>query len=108
MSPILAWLVGTARAANPIISIPSKTVNSAANAGPADLASRIVDILSALAYPLAFAGIIYTAYILVTASGSPDGWTKAKKNLSYILTGFFLIFGAVMFVRLLRNVILTG
>jgi hypothetical protein len=109
MNPLVSWLVATAQAATvPSIGLPQGQLSStAANTGIAALANRVVDTLSSLAYPLAFAAIVYTAYVLITAGSSPDGWTKAKKNISYIVIGFFLIFGAVLFVRLLRSIILT-
>jgi hypothetical protein len=106
---ILSWLVGTAQAANPDLStLPQGNLSNAANSGVGALANRIIDTLSFLAYPLAFAAIVYTAYVLITAGNSPDGWTKAKKNVSFILIGFFLIFGAIIFIRLLHSVILSG
>ena len=109
MFPFISWLIGTAYAANPSLTgLPQGPLDNSAGTGLTALANRIVDTLSFLAYPLAFAAIVYTAYVLITAGNSPDGWTKAKKNISYIVIGFFLVFGAVLFIKLLHSVILTG
>jgi len=100
------WLVGTALAdtASQSLngSIQTGTVTSAA-----DLANRLQSVLTLLAWPLAFAAVLYTAYILLTAGGTPDGWTKAKKNLVNVLIGFFLIFAANIFVSLLHSLLLS-
>lgn len=62
-----------------------------------NFAERIYHILTQLAYPLAFAAIIYTAYILLTSLGKPEGYERAKKNLIYLVTGI----GLIVFTRIL-------
>lgn len=55
------------------------------------IANRIANILTALAYPLAFAGIIYSVYMLIANSGNPDALKTTKKNIGYIMGGIFIL-----------------
>jgi hypothetical protein len=80
------------------LSIPTGTIKGNANDLPGLLATRIYHILTNLAYPLAFVGIIYSAYLLLTSMGSPEAYAKTKKNIIYITTGIALIvFTAILF-----------
>ena len=55
--------------------------------------------LTALAYPLAFAAILYTAYLLIMSGGKPDGFATVKKNIVFVTTGLFLIIFAVIICK---------
>lgn len=70
------------------------------------LANRIVQTLEAVAYPLAIAGIVYSAYVLITSVGNPDALKTAKKNIMYILTGVFLVVFALSIVNAIRYIML--
>jgi len=108
METLLHWLVGTALA-NEVSStnqaLGNNTISTSQIASASDLANRVLSILTFLAFPLTLAGIIYTAYLLLTSQGNPDAWTKAKKNISYILIGFVLIYGAVIILYALRSIL---
>jgi len=64
------------------------------------LATRIAAILTALAYPIAFIGIIYTVYLLIANSGNPDAMKTTKKNIGYIAGGIFFFMLAVVIFNL--------
>jgi len=74
------------------------------NALPTNLANHILDFLTRVAYPLAFLGILYCAYLLLTSMGSADAWTKAKKNITYIMTGILLILFAVIIFNIVNRI----
>lgn len=80
------------------LSLPTGKIDASPNSIPSTLAVRIYHLLTDLAYPLAFVGIIYSAYLLATSMGNPEGYAKTKKNIIYITTGIALIlFTAVIF-----------
>ena len=101
MASLPLFTVATAHAASIFPRLPTGSVNDSASTGVTSLFNRLLDLLTFLAYPLALAAIIYTAYLLITSYGSPDGYTKAKKNLVYGVTGIGLIMGAVILVNIL-------
>ena len=82
------------------LQFPTGKLSTAPGAGVQALGDRILQILVDLAYPLAIICIIYTAYILISSSNSPDGYTKAKKNITYLIIGVFLIIFASVFVNI--------
>jgi hypothetical protein len=75
-----------------LINLPTGDLGTTAPNGilPA-LANRAADILTFLAYPIAFIGIIYSVYMLVANSGNPDALKTTKKNIGYIAGGIFLL-----------------
>ena len=97
--------VERANAANPInfIDIPSRAIETSATFGVIDFANRIIEFLLSVAYPLAFAAIIYISYLLITSGGNPDAYGKVKKNITYLVTGLFLIVFAVIGIRFLAG-----
>jgi len=78
-----------------LISLPTPLfqLGSAPPAGsvPQALANHAADILTALVIPLAVAGVVYSAYILITSQGNPDAYKKVKQNMLYLLGGIALI-----------------
>lgn len=102
ISFLLSWLADKAWAANPEVKVPTTSLpSSGANANEIanHLADYILSVLTYLAYPLGFAAIVYSAYILVSSSGSPDAYAKAKKNVTYLVIGVFLIVFAIIIVN---------
>jgi hypothetical protein len=62
------------------------------------LAERIAQLLTLLAYPLAFIGIIYSVYLLIVNSSNPEALKTTKKNIGYIAAGIFIIvFSIIIF-----------
>lgn len=87
------WRKVPAVAAAGLINLPVGTFTDSSNPNdflPA-LANRIAVILTYLAYPLAFIGIVYSVYLLIANSGNPDALKTTKKNIGYIAIGIFLI-----------------
>jgi hypothetical protein len=100
-------LVSTALAANPInfLNLPERQIDTQAGFGLVDFVNRIIEILLSLAYPLAFASIVYSAYVLISSNGNPDAFTKVKKNILYMVTGLFLIIFSVFGIRFLAGLL---
>jgi hypothetical protein len=74
--------------------------------GPGFLPSigeRIVALLLFFAYPLAFIGLLYSAYLLIVSAGKPEGYNNAKKNITFIITGIFII----VFTTALINIVVS-
>lgn len=88
-----------AYAAENIISVPSGLFANGPKTTAGDIANGILSLLTSLAYPLAFLALLYTAYILVSSLGKPEAYTTAKKNITYVVIGIFLIVFAVAMVR---------
>lgn len=76
-----------------LINLPvgQLTGNNDPNSFLPALANRIADILTFLAYPLAFIGLVYSVYLLIANSGNPDALKTTKKNIGYIALGIFLL-----------------
>jgi hypothetical protein len=72
------------------------------------LANRLADIIAALAYPLAFIGIVYSVYLLIVNSGSPDALKKTKQNIIYIAVGIFILLTASIIIGFMRRIFLGG
>jgi membrane glycosyltransferase len=105
ISSILDAVVQRAYAANPInfLDLPQRQINNTPLVGLVDFINRIIEILLSLAYPLAFAAIVYSSFILITSNGNPDAFTKVKKNLTYLVTGLFLIVFSVVAIRFISS-----
>ncbi len=97
-----SWLIPVAHAAD-IVAIPA----TGRPADVPDLFNKLLDILVRLAYPLAFIALLYTAYILITSAGKPEAYVTAKKNITYLVIGIFLILFAVIFVRFVTRLFLN-
>jgi len=74
-------------------------INDGPGVGIQSLAERILHILLAVAYPLAFIAILYSSYQLITSAGKPEPYAKAKANLINLFIGIFLIIIAGSIVR---------
>lgn len=103
MTWLLLLFTEKAYAANELLNLPTGRLTEGAGTGAAAVANRIVDVLTFLIYPLAFASLVYSAYLLLSSAGNPDAWGKAKKNVTYIVTGVFLAVFAAIFVSFLRR-----
>ncbi|HSI20841.1 MAG TPA: hypothetical protein VLA04_04055 [Verrucomicrobiae bacterium] len=68
------------------------------------LANRLADIMSAIAYPLAFVGIVYSVYLLIANSGNPDAFKTTKKNIVNIAGGIFLLVFSVILFNFVANI----
>ncbi len=93
-----------ARAAEQAINLPAdNTLSTEPNQAVGDLFNRLSEFLIALAFPLAIAAIIYSAYMLLTSQGKPEAYEKTKKNILYLIIGmFFMIFSSIM-VKVVYN-----
>jgi formate/nitrite transporter FocA (FNT family) len=80
------------------------STSTGAGSGAHDIADRALKLLLAFAYPIAFIGIVYTAYQLITSAGKPEPYAAAKKNLTYLVTGIFIITFAAVIVRFFINI----
>ena len=67
--------------------------------------NKIGDFLLVLAYPAALIGLAYTAYILITSIGKPEAITTAKKNITYIVTGIFIIYFSQYIIQFIRGLL---
>jgi hypothetical protein len=93
-----------------ILPTPGTPLNST-SISPNDILPKIADqilhILTFLAYPIAFIGIIYSAYFLLFANDKPESFTKTKNNLIYMIIGFLLILVAALLVNWLGGLFNT-
>ena len=103
ISRIVSWFFLTgAYAADQIVTIPANPLDpSGANpsAQVGQLVNHILNGLLAVGYPLAFLSMVVSAYLLISSQGKPDAYTKARKNLTYLCIGIFLIVAATALVR---------
>ena len=53
--------------------------------------NKIVGLLLLFAYPLAFIGLVYTAWQLITSIGDPNAYTKARQNIITITIGIAIL-----------------
>jgi hypothetical protein len=75
-----------------------KLINKDPNGYIPEIANRIASLLTFLAYPVAFVGIVYSVFQLIANSGNPDALKTTKKNIGYIAGGIFImIFALVIF-----------
>lgn len=104
MSPYFLpdWLVERAEAG--LINFPTGNLRQGAGVGVTDLFNRILDLLLAFAYPLAFISLAYCAYMLITSMGNPEAYAKTKKNVTYLVIGLFLVIFAAIIVRFFINI----
>ncbi len=91
-----------------LLNIPTGSIGDAANVNGTlpEIANRIASILTFLAYPLAFIGIVYSVFLLIAHSDSPDAFKTTKKNIGYIAGGIFIIIFSVFifnFIALVFN-----
>ncbi len=86
-------------------SVPTTSVNDQLKNNQIDgagalqiIVENILNLLLFVAWPIGFAAILYSAYLLINSGGSPDAYAKAKKNITYLLIGFTLISLAAVLV----------
>ena len=96
--------IQTVHAAN-FVNVPDEKIDPSAGTGVIQFVNRIIDIMLSIAYPLAFFSVLYSAYLLITSAGNPDAYAKTKKNVTYLITGVFLIVFAVVGVRFITGLI---
>jgi hypothetical protein len=94
-----------APAADQLGAVPQGAITSDAKNGVTELASRLLNDLLFLAYPLSFAAVVYSAYLLISSAGNPDAWTKAKKNITNLVIGIFFIVFASILVAMFRKLL---
>ena len=104
MERLIPWLVEKAYASD-LITLPSGSLSTNPGEGVIAIVNRIIDLLLAVAYPLAFAAIIYSAYLLITSAGNPEAYVKTKKNVMYLITGMFLIVFAIIGVKFITSIV---
>lgn len=83
-----------------LINLPIGTLSDSKdpNAYLPALANRLAQIITFIAYPAAFIGILWSVYMLLANSGNPDALKTTKKNIGYIALGIFLlVFTAIIF-----------
>ncbi len=94
-------------AAAGLINLPIGDIrggNTDPNAILPAIANRLADIMSAIAYPLAFVGLVYTVYLLIANSDNPDALKTTKKNIINIAGGIFLLVFSVIFFNIVANI----
>jgi hypothetical protein len=68
------------------------------------LLERVVNLMLDVAIPLAFIGIVYTAWQVITSAGKPDAYGAARKNIAYIATGIFILTLGLWGVKLIYTI----
>jgi len=77
-------------------------LNSNLSTVPAFMAA-ILDIVVKIGAPIAVLMVVYSGFLFVTARGSDEGLTKAKKALVWTIIGTMILLGA----QIIANVIST-
>lgn len=94
-----------ALAAAKVIEVPSGIFTGGAEAvTPGSIANGILGLMTSFAYPLAFLAVMYSAFLLISSAGKPEAMVTAKKNISYVVIGIFLIVFAVVFVKFITGI----
>lgn len=94
--------------ANPLdfLNLPTLDASSVANdSSITKFFNNIGNLLVYIAVPLAFIGILYLGFKIITSAGNPDEIAKAKKGLLYIFTGILLIVASPVIFSLFRSII---
>lgn len=97
LETLLYHLATPVQAAAPVPILPNLHLQS--DTTFADVANHILNLMLAIALPLAFVAILYSAFILLTSGGKPEAYAQVKKNVIYLLTGFFLIIFSTIILR---------
>lgn len=79
-------------------------LNTDAGSGVVDLLSRITNLLLAFAFPLAFIGIVFSAWKLISSAGNPAAVVTAKKNIGYIAVGIAVLTLGLYAIKLVYSV----
>lgn len=74
------------------------------NSGIPDLSwgglfDSVITWIAALAGLAAFAGIIYSGYLMITSNGDPSQMAKAKTNMLWAIAGFLVAIFAYVIVN---------
>ena len=104
---IISWFVSTAHAQGlPALNlqVPSASPDNSAATGIPVLLNRILNLLIAIAWPLAFAGLVYSAYTLLTSAGQVEAYSTVKKNIGFIVTGIVVIISGLYVIRFIITV----
>lgn len=92
------------------LNLPFGTLKNSAGQEPGPneilpaLANRIADILTFLAYPLAFIGLVYSIFMLVANSGNPEAFKATKKNIGYIFMGLFVLIFTILIFNFITSI----
>lgn len=99
-------LIETVHAASNVVDITGGVLQKGKDGlvSPGLIVNGVLGLITSLAYPLAFLAILYSAYILISSVGKPEAFTTAKKNISFLLIGIFLIVFAAAFVRFITGI----
>lgn len=87
---------------NTILS--GQQLNTDAGTGVQDLLNRIVNLMLALAFPLAFIGIVFSAWKLISSAGNAAALATAKKNIIYITIGIAVLTLGLVVIKVIYNV----
>lgn len=72
--------------------------------GIVDLLTRITSLLLAFAFPLAFIGLVFSAWKLISSAGNPAAVVTAKKNIAYLAVGIIVLTLGLYVVKLIYSV----
>lgn len=69
-----------------------------------EVLNKIVGLLLLFAYPLAFIGLVYTAWQLITAIGNPTAYVKARQNIITLAVGIAILSLGLLVIRFIYSV----
>ena len=70
--------------------------------------NKVVGLLLFLAYPIAFIGLVYTAWQLITSIGDPSAYTKARQNIITITIGIAILTLGLFVVKFIYSLFGRG
>lgn len=93
--PMVAVGIYNSGPPGPIYSPTSFTLTNPLNADTfCKLVKNILQAVLQIGIPVAVLFLVYAGFLFVVARGKPEGLTKAKKNLEYVLIGIAIFLGA--------------
>ena len=79
-------------------------LDTTAGTGIASLLNRIVSLMLAFAFPLAFIGLVVSAWKLISSAGDAAAMATAKKNIGYLAIGIFVLTLGLYAVKLIYSI----
>lgn len=77
-----------------IAEAQSQLQNPTSVDGIADFVALVLKVMVMVALPVISFFIVYSGFLFISAQGNPEGLSKAKTNLMYVIIGAALILGA--------------
>lgn len=79
-------------------------LDNTAATGVSNLLNRIVSLMLAFAFPLAFIGLVVSAWKLISSGGDATAVATAKKNIGYLAMGIFVLTLGLYAVKLVYSI----